>query len=163
MKAAVMFQKDELPQYVDFPEPVAKNKDELLVSVKAVAIKHLDKSRASGRHYSSTENLKNAKVIGGDGVCVLADGRRVFAMGVSGMLAEKAVIEKDRMVTLPDGLDDITAAALPNAVIGSAMALRFRAGIQPGETVLTSWDSTWRNSVNKRGDRFCRSGCSSGS
>jgi NADPH:quinone reductase-like Zn-dependent oxidoreductase len=136
MKAAVMFQKDELPQYVDFPEPVAKGEDELLVSVKAVAIKHFDKSRASGKHYSSTADLKNATVPGGDGVCVLADGRRVFAMGVSGMLAEKAVIEKSRMVLLPEGLDDITAAALPNAVIGSAMALRFRAGIQPGETVL---------------------------
>jgi NADPH:quinone reductase-like Zn-dependent oxidoreductase len=33
-------------------------------------------------------------------------------------------------------LDDATAAALPNAVFGSAMALRFRAGIEPGDTVL---------------------------
>lgn len=131
-----MFQKDELPQYVDFPEPVAKDDDELLVSVKAVAIKHFDKSRASGKHYSGTPDLQNARVPGGDGVCILPDGRRVFAMGVNGMLAERAVIQKDRMVLLPDGLDDITAAALPNAVIGSAMALRFRAGIQRGETVL---------------------------
>jgi NADPH:quinone reductase-like Zn-dependent oxidoreductase len=75
-------------------------------------------------------------VPGGDGVCVLPDGRRVFAMGVSGMMAVKAVIEKDRMVLLPEGLDDVIAAALPNAVMGSAMALRFRAGIQAGETVL---------------------------
>ena len=136
MKAAVMFQKDELPQYLNFPDPKAKRDDELLVSVKAVAIKHFDKGRASGKHYSSTADLQNAKIPGGDGVCMLEDGRRVFAMGVSGMLAEKAIIEKDRMVLLPEGLDDITAAALPNAVIGSAMALRFRAGIQPGETVL---------------------------
>lgn len=45
MKAAVMYQKDGMPQYVDFPEPVAQNKDEVLVHVKAVAIKHLDKGR----------------------------------------------------------------------------------------------------------------------
>jgi len=136
MKAAVMFNKNGLPQYVDFAEPVANGDDELLVSVKAVALKHFDKGRASGKHYSTTADLQNARVPGGDGVCVLPDGRRVFAMGVSGMLAEKAVIEKNRMVLLPDGLDDITAAALPNAVMGAAMALRFRAGIQPGDTVL---------------------------
>ena len=136
MKAAVIFQKDELPQYVDFAEPVAKGDDELLVTVKAAAIKHLDKSRASGKHYSGPRDLNNAKVPGGDGVCMLPDGRRVYAMGVTGMLAEKAVIEKHRMVLLPEGIDDITAAALPNAVIGAAMALRFKGNIQPGYTVL---------------------------
>ena len=47
MKAAVMYQKGEPPQYTDFPEPTAQNDDEVLVSVKAVAIKHFDKS---GRH-----------------------------------------------------------------------------------------------------------------
>lgn len=40
------------------------------------------------------------------------------------------------MIKLPAGVDDVTAAALPNAVAGSAMALRFRAGMKPGETVL---------------------------
>jgi NADPH:quinone reductase-like Zn-dependent oxidoreductase len=52
------------------------------------------------------------------------------------MAAEKAVIEKDKMVILPNGIDDAIAAALPNAIAGAAMALRFRAGIQPGDTVL---------------------------
>ena len=37
---------------------------------------------------------------------------------------------------LPAGLDDATAAALPNAIIGAAMALRFRARLQAGDTVL---------------------------
>ena len=39
------------------------------------------------------------------------------------------------MIPLPAGIDDVTAAALPNAVAGSAMALRFRAHMQAGETV----------------------------
>jgi NADPH:quinone reductase-like Zn-dependent oxidoreductase len=136
MKAAVIFQRDEMPQYTEFPEPVAKNDDEILISVKAAAIKHFDKGRAGGKHYSAADNRQNAIVIGGDGVGVLADGTRIFALGVSGMIAEKAVIDKSRMVKLPEGIDDATAAALPNAVAGSAMALRFRAGMQPGETVL---------------------------
>jgi len=136
MKAAVMFQKDEMPQYVDFPEPIVHNDEELLISVKAAAIKHLDKSKATGKHYSTRNDPSRAKVIGGDGVGLLKDGTRVYAIGVSGMIAEKAVIEKSRMVPLPAGIDDVTAAALPNAVIGSAMGIRFRAGMKQGETVL---------------------------
>jgi NADPH:quinone reductase-like Zn-dependent oxidoreductase len=136
MKAAVMYRKGELPQYVDFPEPTVQNSNELLVNVKAVAIKHFDKGRATGKHYSSDAPTASGRVIGGDGVCLLEDGTRVYGMGVSGMLAEKATINKDRIVKLPTELDDATAAALPNAVIGAAMGLRFKADIQPGDVVL---------------------------
>ena len=92
--------------------------------------------RASGKHYSTENEAWSAKVVGGDGVGVLADGTRVYAIGISGMLAEQATVEKDILVALPKNLDDATAAALPNAVMGSALALRFRAGLQLGETVL---------------------------
>jgi NADPH:quinone reductase-like Zn-dependent oxidoreductase len=136
MKAAVIFRKGEMPQYTDFPEPTINNGNELLITVKAAAIKHLDKSKASGKHYSATNDMNHAKVIGGDGVGLLPDGTRVFAFGVSGMIAEKAITEKDRVIKLPEGIDDVTAAALPNAVAGSAMALLFRAGMKGGETVL---------------------------
>ncbi|WP_025142798.1 zinc-binding alcohol dehydrogenase family protein [Pedobacter jeongneungensis] len=136
MKAAVMYQKGELPQYVDFEEPVVQNDQEVLVSVKAVAIKHFDKGTAAGTHYSSDAPKATSRVIGGDGVCLLEDGTRVYGMGVSGMLAEKATIDKNRIVKLPEGLSDATAAGLANAVIGSAMALKFKAVIQPGDVVL---------------------------
>ena len=136
MKAAIIYQRGEMPQYADVDEPVIQNDDELLISVKAAAIKNFDKGTASGKHYSANTDKKNATIIGGDGVGLLSDGTRVFALGVSGMIAEKATIDKSRMVKLPKGIDDAVAAALPNAVAGSAMALRFRAGIKPGETVL---------------------------
>jgi NADPH:quinone reductase-like Zn-dependent oxidoreductase len=136
MKAAVMYQKDELPQYVDFPEPIALNNDEVLVSVKAVAIKHFDKGVASGKHYSGDGPKEDGRVIGGDGVCLLEDGTRVYGMGVSGMLAEKASIHKGRIVKIPKELDDATAASLPNAVFGAALGLKFKADIQPGDVVL---------------------------
>jgi NADPH:quinone reductase-like Zn-dependent oxidoreductase len=136
MKAAAIYQKGELPQYTDFPEPTPKSENEVLVSVKAVAIKHFEKGRASGKHYSNDAPKENGHVIGGDGVCLLEDGTRVYGIGVSGMLAEKATIEKDRIVKLPPKLSDATAAALPNAVIGAAMGLRFKADIKSGEIVL---------------------------
>lgn len=136
MKAAVIYQKGALPQYVDFPEPIAEQEDEVLVTVKAVAIKHFDKGHAAGTHYSSDTKKTTGKVVGGDGVCILPDGSRVYAIGVSGMLAEKATINKRMTVPVPDSMDDATAAALPNAVMGSAMGFQFKANIQPGDVVL---------------------------
>jgi NADPH:quinone reductase-like Zn-dependent oxidoreductase len=136
MKAAVIYKKGELPQYVDFAEPVIQNENEVLVAVKAVSIKHFDKGTASGTHYSSSASKENGHVIGGDGVCLLEDGTRVYGMGISGMMAEKATIDKSRIVILPEGISDATAAALPNAVIGAAMGLRFKADIQLGDVVL---------------------------
>ena len=147
MKAAVMYQKGELPQYVDFPEPIAQSDDEIVVTVKAVAIKHLDKSRASGKHYSSDAPVNSGRVVGGDGVCLLEDGTRVYGMAVNGMLAEKTTIHKDRIVKIPEALDDVTAAALPNAVIGAAMGLRFKADIQPGDVVLVNGATSFTGRV----------------
>jgi len=137
MKAAVIYRKGALPEYTDVDEPVVQNADELLITVKAAAIKHLDRGIARGTHYS-VEDKTTAKIPGGDGVGVLANGTRVYSMGSGGMLAEKAIIEKERMVKLPSNLDDATAAAMANAVIGSAMGLRFKADIQPGEVVLVN-------------------------
>lgn len=138
MKAAVIYSPDDMPVYTDVPEPVLQHEDELLVTVKAVAIKHLDKSRATGMHYSSQPPQDEGRIIGGDGVCILPDGQRVYAIGVSGMMAEKATIDKGRIVPIPATLDDATAAVLPNAVIGAAMGLRFKACIQPGDVVLVN-------------------------
>lgn len=136
MKAAVIYPTDGLPKYEEVIEPFVQNDDELLVSVKAVAITQLDKSKASGRHYSSEATPDTGLIPGSDGVCLLADGTRIYGMGIGGMMAEKAIIHKNRMVKLPSTLDDATAAALPNAVIGAAMGLKFKADIKAGDVVL---------------------------
>lgn len=136
MKAAVIYKKGELPKYAEFTEPIVQNENEVLISVKAVAITNLDKGIASGENYSSESENQNGTVIGSDGIGILENGTRVYARGISGTIAEKALVEKNRMIPLPAGLSDATAAAMPNAVAGSAMALRFRAQIKSGETVL---------------------------
>jgi NADPH:quinone reductase-like Zn-dependent oxidoreductase len=137
MKAAVMNSKDGIVKYTEWPDPVVAGEDQVLINIKASAIKNVDRSIASGSHYSSeTEGAGQARVIGSDGVGVLKDGTRVYAIGLSGMVAEQAAVTKNQMVNLPDNLDNVMAAALPNAVIGAAMGLRFKAGIQPGDTVL---------------------------
>lgn len=137
MRAAVLVSGEDTPRFVtDFPQPELTSGDQVLLSMKAAAIKHLDRSRASGKHYSAGSTASALKVLGGDGVGVTADGARVFAFGTTGMAAEKAIAEKARIIPLPEGIDDATAAALPNAVAGSAMAILYRAGLKKGETVL---------------------------
>jgi NADPH:quinone reductase-like Zn-dependent oxidoreductase len=136
MKAAVVYKKGELPKYAEFPEPIVSTEYETLFLVKAAAITNLDKGKASGKHYSSEKDNPNGFVVGSDGVGLLEDGTRVYARGITGTIAEKAIIDKNILVPLPEGISDAVAASLPNAVAGSALALRFRAEIKPGETVL---------------------------
>lgn len=136
MKAAILYALGETPKYGEFTTPVPQNPDQLFITIKAASVKNLDKGIASGAHYSSNTASFQPVVVGVDGVGVLEDGSRVYAPGIQGMIAEKALIDKGRFVRLPDHLDDITAAALPNAVLGAAAALRYRAEVKPGDTVL---------------------------
>jgi NADPH:quinone reductase-like Zn-dependent oxidoreductase len=136
MKAAVLHQLGQAPRYEDFPDPIPQNSDQQLVTMRAAALKNLDKGRASGAHYAAHTQLP--EVVGTDGVGLLPDGKRVYFMGLTGTMAEKSLADKNRMVPIPEGLDDATAAALPNAVFGAALALKFRAGMTPGKTVLVN-------------------------
>jgi NADPH:quinone reductase-like Zn-dependent oxidoreductase len=136
MKAAVLHQLGQVPKYEEFEEPVVQDEGYLMVKVKASAVKNLDKARVSGAHYASYSTLP--QVVGMDGVGILADGTRVYASGVTGMMAEKAIINKQKYVAIPNDLDDATAAALPNAVFGAALALKYRAEIKPGNVVLVN-------------------------
>jgi len=135
MKAVVMYPNAEVPELVDWPRPASIDKGQVLLQVKAVAIKNLDISKAMGKHYSSSKNPEG-QIIGTDGVGLTPEGKRVYGFSKDGMLAEYSLVDSHFLVPVPDGLDDATAAAIPNAVMGSAMALLFRAKLQPGETVL---------------------------
>ncbi len=134
MKAAVLHHLGTSPVYEDFPDPVPQNADQLILHVKTSAIKNIDKLRAGGNHYASYTNLP--VVVGIDGAGILDDGRRVYAQGITGMIAEKALVSKQAVINIPDQLDFDLAAALPNAIMGAAMALRFRAKMEKGNVVL---------------------------
>lgn len=135
MKAVVMFPGGTSPQLIDRPSPEILQPEQLLLQVKAVAIKNLDISKATGKHYSSSHSPEG-QIIGMDGVGLTPEGKRVYGISRDGILAELSLIDKRLIAAIPDGLDNATASAIPNAVMGSAMALLFRAKLKPGETVL---------------------------
>ena len=72
----------------------------------------------------------------GSGTAGLAIGQPVIAFLPSGGLAEEAVAEIALCVPLPEGLAFGRAAGLPLAYGGALMALRDRAGLAAGETLL---------------------------
>src|SRR5262249_33418674 len=120
----------------EFPEPIA-GEGEVIVSVRAAALKPVDKQMASGSHYARPRQLP--VVCGSDGVGQLSDGSRVF-FGVTrspyGSMAQRSGALGALSFPVPDGVDDETAAALPNPGVSAWLSLAFRAKLAPGESVL---------------------------
>ncbi|EME5080298.1 quinone oxidoreductase family protein [Klebsiella aerogenes] len=136
MKAAVVFDLNEGPIWADFtePQPAAGY---TLIDVRAAAISHVVKGRASGRHYSFDGTLPF--VVGIDGVGMTSDGQRVyfaFPSAPFGSMAQRAPVALQNCLPLPDALDDISAAAMANPGMSAWAALVKRAQFQAGETVL---------------------------
>jgi NADPH:quinone reductase-like Zn-dependent oxidoreductase len=136
MKAAVVEGPRQKPQYKDFSEPLAKEGEEL-ISIRATALSHFTKSRASGAHYSA-DGIFPA-VAGADGVGITQDGRRVYFVlpeAPNGAMAERTVVRSRQCIDLPAGIDDVAAAAIANPGMSAFAALTERAHLQPAETVL---------------------------
>src|ERR1700719_3881608 len=136
MKAAVLHELGKTPRFEDFAEPTA-GKEEAVVRVRAASLKAIDRQLASGSHYASPRELP--VVCGTDGVGELEEGTRVFFGGPRrpyGAMAERTVAPRAFCFSVPAGIDDDTAAALPNPGVSAWLSLTHRAKLAPGETVL---------------------------
>jgi NADPH:quinone reductase-like Zn-dependent oxidoreductase len=136
MKAAVVKGAGQTPVYADFAEPTPMA-GESRIAVTAAALSPLARARAAGAHYSVAAAYPT--IVGVDGVGRLDDGRRVYFMlprAPWGAMAAFAVAPATQTAPLPDGLDDLTAAAIANPGMSSWAALKERAKLKAGETVL---------------------------
>jgi len=136
MNAAVLHSLDKPPRFERFSEPVAKD-GEVVVHVRAAALKPVDKQLASGSHYASRRELPC--VCGSDGVGHLDDGQRVFFGGPRapyGSMAERTVVPRAFTFPVPETVNDDTAAALPNPGVSAWLSLAYRAKLARGENVL---------------------------
>ncbi|KJC50195.1 alcohol dehydrogenase [Bradyrhizobium sp. LTSP849] len=136
MKAAVVHAAGQCPVYGDFTEPELIT-GESRIHVTAAAISQVTKSRAAGAHYSSSGRFPF--IAGVDGVGRRDDGARVYFVlprAPYGSMAEQAVVPALHCIALPDGIDDVTAAAIANPGMSSWAAYTERARLKAGETVL---------------------------
>ena len=106
----------------------------MVVDVGAAALHHLDLFKASGNFYLE-QPLPS--VVGTDGV-----GRRRRAPRATSTPSRPTARwrsapspRRRTLFDVPDALDDPTAAALANSGLAGWLALSWRAGLQPGETV----------------------------
>jgi len=136
MKAAIVVETGKTPVYGDFREPVPAT-GEARIDVRAAALSHLTKGRASGTHYSSDATVPF--IVGVDGVGRLPDGKRVYFVRPEapwGAMAERTVVRPQQCVPVPDDLDDVTAAAIANPGMSVWAAFRERAKLVKGENVM---------------------------
>jgi NADPH:quinone reductase-like Zn-dependent oxidoreductase len=136
MKAAVLCELGKPPRFAEFSDPAA-GAGEAIVRVLAASLKPIDRQLAAGTHYASPRALP--VVCGTDGVGQLADGTRIFFGGPRrpyGAMAEQTVVPAGFCFSVPEGLDDARAAALPNPGVSALLSLNSRARVAKGETVL---------------------------
>jgi NADPH:quinone reductase-like Zn-dependent oxidoreductase len=134
MFAAILHERDAPPVYEAFPEPALES-GERAVRVLAAGLHPVVRALARGTHYGSANHLP--EILGVDGIGQLDDGARVyFGRGRPpyGTFAERAVTLL--CLPIPDGLDTIQAAGLINPGMSAWLALRWRAQLEPGQTVL---------------------------
>ena len=121
----------------------APRRGEVIVAVHAAPVNFVDALVVTGAYQflpelPFTPGKGPAGVVCATGPAVerLHIGDRVLAMAEQGGYAEKVVVAADQCYPLPQGLSFVQAAAMGVAFDTAWCALRDRARLQPGETVL---------------------------
>ncbi|MBE1605893.1 zinc-binding dehydrogenase [Actinopolymorpha pittospori] len=135
MRAAVLEELGTpVPGEFRDPEPAS---GAALVEVVAAGVNHLDLAKATGRFYTGPPPLPS--VVGSDGVGRRTDGRLVYfdtTVGPFGSMAERTLVPEDSLIPAPEDVDPVILAGMGNAGLAAHTALHWRAGLQPGETVV---------------------------
>ena len=138
MKAAVVWEAGKSPIYSEYEEPTP-HEDEVLIHVTASALTNFTKVRAAGKHFSFA--ARPPFIVGIDGVGRLADGRRIYFLFPRvpfGGMAERTVVQSSHCIPVPEGMADITVAAIADPGMAAWAALETRAKLVAGETVLVN-------------------------
>ncbi|MGA0556966.1 NADPH:quinone oxidoreductase family protein [Larkinella sp. VNQ87] len=116
---------------------------QLVIAVKACGVNFPDTLLIQGKYqfkppFPFSPGGEVAGIVSdvGEGVTNLKPGDRVFALTGSGGFAEKTLAVSHKTFRMPDGMDFTTAASLMYTYGTSYYALKDRAGLQAGETLL---------------------------
>ena len=126
----------------EVPSPVP-GPGEVLIQVKACSLNFPDTLTIQDKYqfkpplpFSPGSEASGIITAVGEGVAHLKPGDRVFSYGTHGGLAEERVCDARATIPLPDGMDFVTGASTLYAYGTSYHALKDRAQVQPGETLL---------------------------
>ncbi|WP_101674278.1 NADPH:quinone oxidoreductase family protein [Alloalcanivorax mobilis] len=126
----------------DVPSPQVSG-DGVKVKVKAAGLNFPDTLIIQGKYqikpelpFSPGGEMAGEIMEVGPEVKHLKPGQRVMGLTGYGSFAEEMVVSANRVIPVPDGMKDETAAAFSMVYGTSYHALKQRANIQPGETLL---------------------------
>ena len=126
----------------DIMDPTPKA-GEVVIEVKAIGINYPDTLIIEDKYQFKPDRpfAPGGEVAGivdavGEGVKGVKRGDRVIAVPGWGGLVERIAVPANSLIPIPDGMDFETAAALVLTYGTSYYALKDRAKLQPGETLL---------------------------
>ncbi|MCL1587695.1 MAG: alcohol dehydrogenase catalytic domain-containing protein, partial [Actinomycetia bacterium] len=126
----------------DVADPVA-GPGEVVIDMAAASLNFPDLLVIAGLYQFKPEppfvpGAEGAGIVSevGSDVTHIDVGQRVMAVGVQGAFADKWVIDAGSVIAIPDDMDFETAASLTLAFGTSYHALKQRAALEPGETLL---------------------------
>ncbi|HEY8699507.1 MAG TPA: quinone oxidoreductase [Arthrobacter sp.] len=130
----------EVLEYAETGRPVP-GPGQLLVKVAAAGVNFIDTYQRSGVYKVEFPFTPGAEMAGtveaaGDGVEGFSPGDRVATGEGSKCYAEYALIDAARALRVPDGVDDLTAAALPLQGMAAHYLINSSFRVEPGQTVL---------------------------
>ncbi|MFW6204276.1 MAG: quinone oxidoreductase family protein [Actinomycetota bacterium] len=126
------------PTEVDAPEP---GPGEVLVDVAAAGVNYIDTYQREGRYPVPTPFVLGLEGAGtvralGDGVSEFKVGDRVAWMQALGSYAEQLAVPADKLVHVPDGVSDESAAALFLQGTTAHYLTHSTYAVQPGDWVV---------------------------
>ncbi len=142
---AIRFQRIGGPEVLSFEQVVvgAPQAGHVLVRHTAIGLNYIDTYHRSGLYpiqtFPSGIGLEAAGVVerAGDGVTDLKEGDRVaYGTGPIGAYSQLRIMPADKLVKIPDGVDDKTAAAMMLKGLTAQYLLRRTYKVQKGDNIL---------------------------
>jgi len=123
--------------------PIEPGKGQVVVEVKACSVNFPDTLIIEGKYqlkpdlpFAPGTDVAGIVTKVGEGVPQTRVGERVLALPLWGGFAEEVAVDEAQLIPIPPDLDFVTAAAFALTYATSYYALKDRAKLQPGETLL---------------------------
>jgi putative PIG3 family NAD(P)H quinone oxidoreductase len=131
-------------EYREVPDPPAPAGNEVLVRVRAAGLNRADLLQRRGLYpppEGYSPNIPGLEFAGeieqvGDAITAFKNGDRVFGITAGEAQAELLLIDSSLVTRIPENLDFVEAAAIPEAFITAHDAAFVQAEMKSGETLL---------------------------
>jgi putative PIG3 family NAD(P)H quinone oxidoreductase len=140
---AVVAPGDGRIEVLDHPDP-RPGPGQVVVAVAGAGLNRADLLQRQGLYPAppgSPADIPGLEFSGevielGEGVTALTVGQRVFGVTGGGCQAEQVAVDATHCAPVPEAVDLVDAGGVPEAFVTAHDAMRTRASLQPGESVL---------------------------